>query len=346
MNKISAVKKFLNKKATMLSVLFSVSALSFSVSDAAHADYSNHVLAKEFIDSMVSEHGFTAEGVKSILAKAEKKQSILDAIARPAEKTKTWKEYRRIFLGEKRINQGVEFWDENAKTIQKASEEYGVAPEVIVAIIGVETRYGRHAGNYRVLDALSTLAFDYPKRSKFFTKELRHYLVLTREQKKDPEALFGSYAGAMGYGQFMPSSFQMYAVDFDSDELKDIWNNPTDAIGSVANYFKRHGWKSGEPVLARARISGSYSKEALKSRGRPSLTINEVKKLGFNPVVKGYNPDDKVMPLLYKGGKGKEFWLGYNNYYVITRYNRSQLYAMAVWQLSNEIKDKYTKSLP
>ncbi len=319
-------------------------AVSAAFSPSVWADYSQHPLAEEFIDSMVAEHHFAANEVRDILSKAEKKQSILDAISRPAEKTKPWKDYRKIFLGESRITQGVEFWQTHKKTVADAAEKYGVNPEVIVAIIGVETRYGRFAGKYRVIDALATLAFDYPKRSTFFTKELRNFLVLTREQKLVPESLLGSYAGAMGYGQFMPSSFQMYAVDFDGDKLKDIWQNPVDAIGSVANYFKRHGWKQDEPVLTRARVTGNYNKEVLNTKGRPSFTIAEVKKLGFNPVVKGFEQSESVVPLLYQGEKGSEFWLGFNNYYVITRYNRSRLYAMAVWQLSQEIKGRFNTS--
>ncbi|WNO11768.1 lytic murein transglycosylase B [Teredinibacter sp. KSP-S5-2] len=307
----------------------------------AQADYSKHELAEPFVESMVKEHGFQADFVRSVLAKAEKKQSILDAISRPAEKTKEWKDYRKIFLDNQRINQGVKFWKENAQAIDKAAQEYGVSPEIIVSIIGVETRYGRLAGRYRVVDALSTLAFDYPKRSAFFTKELKNFFILIKEQELDPTSLYGSYAGAMGYGQFMPSSFLAYAVDFDGDNKKDIWQNPTDAIGSVANYFKRHGWQPEGPVATRVRVTDNYDQKLVNQGGRPSLTIVEAKSLGFTPVVKGLDTSLAVMPLRYQGVHGTEFWLGFDNFYVITRYNRSRLYAMAVWQLAEEIKEKY-----
>ena len=251
------------------------------------ADYSQHELANEFVEKMVSEHDFEKKYVLDLLAKAKQQQSILDAISRPAEKTKKWHEYRNIFLGEKRINQGVEFWKENEATLNTASEKYGVPQEIIVAIIGVETRYGRHAGKYRVLDSLATLGFDYPRRAKFFRGQLEQFLLLAREQDLDPEVLVGSYAGAMGYGQFIPSSYRHYAVDFDGDGVADIWNNPVDAIGSVANYFAEHHWKTGAPVFTRARFPKEYESENLNSISKPKQTLAEVEKLGFVPTQKG-----------------------------------------------------------
>ncbi len=308
------------------------------------ADYSTHAKTEEFVQKMHDEHKFEKEYILSILKQAEKKQSILDAIARPAEKTLEWKEYKDIFLGEKRVQQGLEFWKENVKTLDRATKEYGVPQEIIVAIIGVETRYGRHKGSYRVIDALTTLGFDYEPRAKFFSSELEHFFLLAREQKQDPLELSGSYAGAMGYGQFIPSSYRAYAVDFDGDELADIWNNPVDAIGSVANYFKKHGWQEGEPVFNRSRISDDYKKELLNDKSRPSLTLSELKAAGFEPAEKDLDAGLKAVALLYEGVYGKEFWLGFDNFYVITRYNRSHLYAMAVWQLSRLIRYEYEAS--
>ncbi|MFL0803736.1 MAG: lytic murein transglycosylase B [Agarilytica sp.] len=318
---------------------------------SATADYSVHPGAEAFIQKMVSEHKFTEKEVASLLSQANKQESILEAISRPAEKTKEWFEYRNIFIQESRIKQGVAFWNEHKATIQRASEEMGVAPEIIVAIIGVETRYGRHAGKYRVIDALSTLGFDYPKRGKFFRGQLEHYMLMTREQEQDPLSLKGSYAGAMGYGQFIPSSYRAYAVDFDDDNKVDIWNNPVDAIGSVANYFKAHKWKDGQPVLARARISGEYDKDILNEKSKPKYSLAELEKKGFRLASAenkdkekftpgSFSPDSKAMPLMYVGDHGKEFWLGFNNFYVITRYNRSHLYAMAVWELGEKIKQE------
>lgn len=314
--------------------------LGILLASSVQADYSKHPLAEKFVNKMVNEHKFEREEVLGLLSKAKKQQSILDAISRPAEKTKEWFEYRKIFIQESRINQGIEFWQQHSEAIKRASETYGVDPEVIVAIIGVETRYGRHAGSYKVLDALATLGFDYPKRGKFFLSELEHFMLLAKEQKQDPLALKGSYAGAMGYGQFIPSSFRNFAVDFDGDEIADIWNNPTDAIGSVANYFKAHKWQSKQPVFARARIKNAYDNDVLNSKKRPKHTLEELNQKGFVPVDEGYEASKKAVPLMFIGDHGKEFWIGFDNFYVITRYNRSHMYALAVWQLSQEIKQR------
>lgn len=326
-----------------LKKLVSVTALvgASTASSLVSADYSKHPDAAAFIEKMVTEYGLNKEHVETVLKDAKKQQSILDAIARPAEKTKPWYEYRKIFLGESRIVQGVEFWNENADTLAKASKEFGVPEQVIVSIIGVETRYGRHAGSYRVIDALTTLGFDYPARSKFFAKELENFLMLTSEQKQNPLALKGSYAGAMGYGQFMPSSYRAYAVDYDGDKKADIWNNPKDAIASVANYFRAHKWKSGEPVMTLAKVADGYDESILDSRARPSLTAADVAAKGITPASGKIADTTLVMPISYDSEQGKEYWLGYDNFYVITRYNRSHMYARAVWELSEEILKRH-----
>lgn len=307
------------------------------LSSGVWADYSEHPDVKVLIEELVSEQEFDREELQQWFAQAEKKQSILDAMSRPAEKTKEWKDYRGIFVTTSGIKKGVNFWRENKDALTRAESEFGVPAEVIVAIIGVETRYGRIMGNFRVIDALSTLAFDYPRRAAFFRKELKHYFVLTRQQQQDPLQLKGSYAGAMGYGQFMPSSFLSYAVDFDGDNKADIWNNPTDAIGSVANYFKQHGWQTGEPVVSRARIAEGYEAELLNNTSRPSVTVEQWQAKGFTPVL-DVASDKKAMALKLEGKKGAEFWLGFQNFYVFTRYNRSRLYAMAAYDLSQGIK--------
>ncbi len=313
------------------------------LSQSVWADYSKHAGAQAFVDKMVNEHKFDAKAVNALLAQAERKESILEAISRPAEKTKEWFEYRDIFVQESRIKQGVEFWNQHKAIIEAASEKFAVAPEIIVAIIGVETRYGRHAGKYRVLDALATLGFDYPKRGKFFLGQLEAFMLMVREQEQDPVSLYGSYAGAMGYGQFIPSSYRAYAVDFDGDDKVDIWKNPADAIGSVANYFKAHKWKEGQPVFTKAKVLGEFDEAILNSKKRPALTLEEIKASGFAPM--GDFPQDlKAVPLSFVGDNGKEFWIGFDNFYVITRYNRSHLYAMAVWHLSQEIKQRVSAS--
>ncbi len=287
----------------------------------------------EFVAEMTRDYGFASEQLHELFAKAERKQAILDAISRPAERVKPWKEYRPIFLTDSRVAQGVDFWRENEAALARAEAEYGVPAEIIVAIIGVETFYGRNTGSHRVIDALSTLGFDYPPRQPFFRQQLKEFLLLTREEQVDPLTLKGSYAGAMGLPQFMPSSFRAYAVDFDSDGHIDIWNNPTDAIGSAASYFKQHGWAAGEPVVARAKVSGERVEEGLTVGLESQKNAGEIRALGWQ-FDKSVANETAVTAFRLEGADGDEYWLGLPNFYVITRYNRSVMYAMAVHQLS------------
>ena len=221
-----------------------------------------------------------------------------------------------------------------AEALARAEQEYGVPAQVIVSIIGVETFYGRNTGNYRVIDALSTLGFDYPPRAEFFRKELREFLLLAREEQVDPLSLKGSYAGAMGLPQFMPSSFRAYAVDFDGDGHINIWSNPDDAIGSVASYFKRHGWVAGEPVVIRADVTGDRADEGLTQGIEPVKTVGELRALGWSSH-DALRDDMPVTAFRLEGENGPEYWMGLKNFYAITRYNRSVMYAMAVHQLSD-----------
>ena len=293
-----------------------------------------------FIDDMVRKHGFDKLALSKTLANAEIKDSILKAIARPAEKTLTWSEYRKIFLIPKRIEGGVKFWQENKAALDKAHELHGVPPEIITAIIGVETLYGKFTGGYRVLDALTTLGFHYPPRAKFFRSELSHFLLLTRDESIDPGEPTGSYAGAMGKPQFIPSSYRSYAIDFDNDGKRDIWSNNIDIIGSVANYFSRHGWRRDQPVTV--QVSGvSHQHQPFVQAGmKPSLSIAELKQSGID--IDDKIPADMTTSLVeLKVDDGLEHWAGLHNFYVITRYNHSNMYAMAVYQLSQEIKKAY-----
>lgn len=301
------------------------------------ADYSRHPEAKKFIAEMVAKNGFSREELTEWLEKAEKKQAILDAISRPAEQSKTWKEYRPIFMVPLRIENGVKFWRENSAELERAEKEFGVPAEIIVAIIGVETSYGRNMGGYNVIDALSTLAFDYPPRAPFFRSELENYFLLTREQKHNPLDFKGSYAGAMGYGQFMPSSYRKWAVDFSGDGFTDIWKTPSDAIGSVANYFKEHGWKTGEPVTVEAHAADNMQAPQLNNIVPPTLTVDQWREQGINPI-SWLPPTTRVIAFQFEGANGAEYWFGLQNFYTITRYNRSPMYAMAVYQLSQSIK--------
>jgi membrane-bound lytic murein transglycosylase B len=300
-----------------------------------------HPGTDEFVQRASSEYDLPESEVRALLAKAEYKQSIVDAISRPAE-GKPWHQYRKIFLTGRRLSQGVEFWKENKELIAKASKQFGVDEEVIVAIIGVETSYGRNTGGYRTIDALVTLGFYYPQnlssdRSPFFSKELMNYMQLANEENLPADEITGSYAGAMGMGQFMPSSYREYAVDFDGDGSRDLWRSTPDVVGSVANYLSRHGWQTGKPVTHRARASQDAAFDMISSNLKPTLTVAEWQKKGFSSSSE-LAPDLPAAVLKLVEKDRNSYWLTFKNFYVITRYNRSPRYAMAVYQLSQEIK--------
>lgn len=319
--------------ATRLAVVLGLTSLALHSS--AHADYAERADVQAYVAELVAEHGFDQAELLTLFSQAQRKDKILESIARPAERTLEWHEYRQIFVKEPRISQGVAFWAEHEEILNRAEARYGVEPAYVVAILGVETRYGRITGSYRVLDALTTLAFDYPPRSSFFRKELTEYLLLAREEGGDPTTFTGSYAGAMGYGQFIPSSYRAYAVDFDDDGSRDIWANESDAIGSVANYFSRHGWKAGEGVAVPVQLADQAADAVANESLNLKRTVGELTGLGV------IAPDlDPAAPAnLYRMMQpdGPEYWLGLNNFYVITRYNRSRLYALAVHELSRAI---------
>ena len=291
-----------------------------------------------FIDAMVTKHDFDPEQLRDTLGTAEVKQSILDAIARPAEKTKSWAEYREIFLTPERIQAGAQFWMEHEPALREVSESTGVPIEMLVGIIGVETYFGRITGSFRVLDALSTLAFSYPPRSKFFRRELEEYLLLVREEGMQPADATGSYAGAMGRPQFMPSSYRAYAVDATGDGKRDIWNDWTDVAGSIANYFLAHGWKPGEEVAAQASLGSGWEGPVPEPENtlKPSETVASLSRKGVM-FVTSLPGDSKGELLTYEGADGLEHWVGFHNFFVITRYNRNVMYALAVHQLGQEI---------
>lgn len=326
-------KLFLPTFSAALFLLFSFSAVA--ATPLAEQDVAIRADVQQFIKEMVKKHNFDAGKLNALFKKVELKQKIIDAITRPAE-GKPWHKYRPIFVTKTRIKEGVKFWNENKATLERAEKEYGVPPEIIVAIIGVETRYGRHKGGYRVMDSLSTLAFEYPKRGKFFRSELEHYLLLAREENLDPITIKGSYAGAMGKAQFISSSYRNYAVDFDGDGKRDLWDNTADAIGSVANYFKRHKWQPGGEVVAPAIVGSNHIQVLVKKGYKPHSTVAELSKRGATAKRK---LDPKAMGALieFKTLAGREYWIGLNNFYVITRYNHSPLYAMAVYQLGQAI---------
>ena len=249
--------------------------------------------------------------------------------------TTTWTD-GDIFITDERINAGAAFWQEHAVDLQRISDETGVSIEILVGIIGVETYFGRITGSYRVLDALATLAFDYPPRSKFFTGELEQFLLLVREEGMEAEDATGSYAGAMGRPQFMPSSYRAYAVDSTEDGKRDIWSNWADVIGSVANYFVRHGWEEGMSVVAPATLGAQWQGDPPKNQLRADETVTSLSHQGvmFSTDLAG---DEKAQLVTLIGEDGQEFWVGFHNFFVITRYNRSVMYALAVHQLGEEI---------
>ncbi len=293
------------KNLILIAILFNASVF---------ADYSNHKDSKEVIDELVNEHGFEESYVINVLKQAKKRKTALNSVARPAEKTKTWDDYRAIFLKKKRISDGKKFIQNNITVLERAEKEFGVPKEVITAILGVETDYGNIMGSYRVIDSLTTLGFDDPRRSKFFKSELIQFFILTRENNLDILKVKGSYAGAMGYGQFISSSYRAYAIDFDGDGYVDLFNSLEDAIGSTANYLKRHGWKKEGSIVTR-------------------VYPNNVRKF--------YKPHESLtqfIPLTFTENGEELHFVGDDNFRAIARYNISDVYAMAVYYLSEEFK--------
>ena len=302
------------------------------------ADYTGREDVQAYMEELVAQHGFGRAALLEAFGDAEYQPAIVEAISRPAERALKWHEYRNIFLKEGRIRGGLRFWEDNAATLAAAAEQFGVAPEYIVAIIGVETSFGRIMGAHRVLDALSTLAFDYPPRGPFFRKELTEFLLLVREEGRSPGEFKGSYAGAMGYAQFIPSSYRNYAVDFDGDGARDIWRNVADAIGSVANYFAKHGWRGDGPLALRVEAFGEQMEAALNTSLKFDKTVRDFRALG----VEAPDLDGAASAALFRMDveDGAEYWLALHDFYVITRYNRSAMYALAVHQLAQAIKSR------
>lgn len=312
--------------------------VTLSTAPAALAQTRSQTRAvQSFIVEMADKHGFDRGKLQEVFGDARFRGRIVELMDKQTTR-KPWNEYRSLFVNPEKITGGRRFWAQNRAPLALASEKYGVPPEIIVAVIGVETHYGRHTGRFKVLEALTTLAFDYPKRAPMFRTELEHYLLLAREESMPLGTPLGSYAGAMGIAQFMPGSYRRYAVDFDGDGRRDLFGNTTDAIGSVANYLTAHGWQRNEPVAVPATLEGASSKppfEAARLSSRYSL--EELKQHGVSAT--GAFPRSKrAIPLRLERSDGPEYWLGFDNFYVITRYNHSTYYAMAVYQLARELR--------
>jgi membrane-bound lytic murein transglycosylase B len=290
-----------------------------------------------FVDYTAQTYGVDRQRIRDTLAQAVYKQSIIDAINRPAEAVKPWSDYRKIFLTPARIDGGVAFYRENRDALDRIAAQTGVPAEYVVAIMGVETSYGRNTGSYRVLDALYTLAFDHPRRAPFFAGELAQLFALTaQEPQLDLLALKGSYAGAMGMGQFMPSSYRLWAKDGDLDGRRDLLSHRPDVFASIANYFVVHGWERGGPVVAQAMLD-PYKKEWVPENLEPVHRLKELAERGYRPMA-GQPVAEGATVVGLDGDAGREYWLGYRNYYVITRYNHSPMYALAVHQLAQAIR--------
>ena len=319
-----------------LTPLAGLALLGLSSAATAHERLIDEPEVKQFVDDLVAEEGFARAEVNDILSDANVLQGVLDAISRPAER-KPWYQYRTIFLTPARIEGGVAFWRTHREDLTRAEHEFGVSPEIIVAIIGVETRYGAHTGRYRVLDALATLAFRHSKRGGFFRRELQSFLLLSREEGFDPRSLQGSYAGAIGLPQFIPSSYREYAVDFDGDKVRDLLGNPTDAIGSVANYLSQHGWEKGADVALPAKLQALGARKLAKGGIEPHLALTDMQARGVSIGSAAPHPGRGALIEL-EARDGPEYWVGLRNFYTITRYNHSPLYAMAVYQLAMAIR--------
>ena len=280
----------------------------------AYSDYFSHPGSKEIIDELIETYNFDEEYVNQVFKNASKQQKIIDSISTPAEFTWTWDRYKKLFIEDKRIKNGKKFIQDNLNSLERAEKEFGVPKEIIVSILGIETRYGKIMGNYRVIDSLMTLGFDYPRRADFFKDELIKFFLLTRENDLNIYEIKGSYAGAMGYGQFISSSYRAYAVDFDEDNSIALFNSVDDAIGSIANYLKVHGWKKNGTIVYKSK---------------PNNVRN---------IYKPHNSLSKFIPLSFNENGKDVYFIGDDNFVAITKYNRSHFYAMAVYYLSEEFK--------
>ena len=303
-------------------------------------DFANNPNAKQFIDKMVNKHGFDRQQLQEILSQAKRLDSVLrlmdnqaptTSVKPPSGPNGAWLRYRKKFITPDNVQNGVVFWNQYEDALNRAWQVYGVPPEIIVGIIGVETRWGRVMGKTRILDALATLSFNYPRRAEYFSGELETFLLMARDEQDDPLNLKGSFAGAMGYGQFMPSSYKQYAVDFSGDGHINLWD-PVDAIGSVANYFKAHGWVKGDQVAVMANGQAPGLPNGFKTK----YSISQLAAAGLTPQQPLGNHQQASL-LRLDVGTGYQYWYGLPNFYTITRYNHSTHYAMAVWQLGQAV---------
>ena len=317
----------------------SLACLLVAVSPRAHAlNVDKYPALQNLIAEMADQYGYAPQQLRKTFRCARIRPEIVEAMERPKELL-PWYEYSNIFLTEENVQRGARFWKKHASALARADEEYGVPAEIVVAIIGVETQFGRNKGNIPIIDALTTLTLEYPARSAFFRRELTEFLLLARELNINACRFKGSYAGAMGLPQFMPSNYRRFAVDFDSDGKRDILASPEDAIGSVAYYLKQHGWETGAPVADEAHLEGTLYFWIEKLGLKPALPVRQLARYGIFP----RRPDNTEMRaalISLEGEYGPFYRLGYNNFYVITRYNHNKRYAMAVYELGERIRQR------
>ena len=303
-------------------------------------DYRGYASMNAFIERMVTDHGFTRDYLCGLFSEARRKSWTIEYMNREKPQVRPkpggWSRYRAKFLDDRHIDAGVRFWSLHAEALARAERTYGVPPEIVLGILGVETIYGANLGNHRVLDALTTLAFDYPRRADYFSEELQNLLLMAREEGFDPVKPVGSFAGAMGLGQFMPGSFLKYAVDFDGDGRRDLWN-PEDAIGSIAHYFHSFGWREGAPVETRAQVTGRLGGD-VKDGFDTRYSLKALAALGIRPDAAVSESSGPFSLLRLSTNQGEEDRIGFPNFYVITRYNHSTYYAMAVHELGQAIR--------
>ncbi len=314
-------------------------ATCISSASAAQSTFASDPAVIDFARNMEQRHGFNADAMLKQFGQTGPNAKVLQLIKPPASPTqRSWERYRPRFLNSIRIDGGVRFWQENRTALTRARAMYGVPEEMIVAIIGVETVYGRNTGSFSVMEALATLAFNYPRRADFFREELEQFFLLARENNMEATSIKGSFAGAIGIPQFMPGSQRRYAVDFDGDQRVDLSNSTEDAIGSVARFLEQHGWQAGQPVAVPAQVNGEPDRALIEAGIRPSLKAADLAQRG----VTGNVDSEATLTLidLVSPGRATEYWLGYENFYVITRYNRSSFYAMSVFQLAEEIRKR------
>ena len=325
----------------MLKRLSLVACLLAAMTPPAQADsLAGRADVDAFIDQVSRSHGLDRDSVRATLMQADTKPSIIGIFNKPAT-SRPWHRFRPSFVNDGLAKSGAAFWARHAALLQRASQQYGVDESIIIAIIGMETGYGRNTGSFRVLDALATVAFDYPRRAAYFQQELADFLLLAKEEQRDPAEFKGSYAGAMGWPQFMPSSFRKWAVDGDGDGHRDIWANPADVIASVAHYLQQHGWQAGGERVIAAAAPKELADQLAQDKFNLHYTVAELRAMGVTP---GQPVSDNALAVLFplEVAPGEfEYWLGLQNFYTITRYNKSTLYAMAAHQLAQHIRERY-----